>query len=361
MTVAPGNRRTEPGLPARFASHFYVECNVLQTFVYVSCSQSREIQVFSLDVTTGELAFVQSCPMPASVQPLRISPDKKVLFAGMRDPHAVASLAVDAQTGKLTLLGQQPVAGPATFVASDQNQRMLFCASWGGNNLSCCPLDAQGVPQPVSQTEHDLPRAHAALTDASNRWLLVPMLGVDAIRIYAVQADGRIVPNDPPMVRCRPGSGPRHLVFSNDNRRVYCLNELDGSVDRFDFDASTGTLTPRQSISMLPPANAVRPWAAELRATPDGRFLYATDRGLSVIAAFAIDPASGQMTLIDHFSTETRPRGMGIDASGCWLIAAGQLSGQLTVYAIDTASGRLNPAHHYPTGQDPICVEITTF
>ena len=334
---------------------------MLQTFVYVSCSQSREIQVFSLDVATGELALEQSCPMPASVQPLRISPDKKILFAGMRDPHAVASLAVDAQTGKLTLLGQQQVAGPATFVASDQNQHMLFCASWGGNNLSCCPLDAQGVPQPVSQTEHDLPRAHAALTDASNRWLLVPTLGGDAIRVYALLTDGRIVPNDPPLVQCRPGSGPRHLVFSNDNRCVYCLNELDGSIDRFEFDVNSGKLSLCQSASMLPTGSTAKPWAAELRATPDGRFLYATDRTLSIITAFALDPANGQMTLIDHFPTETQPRGMGIDASGHWLIAAGQLSGQLMVYAIDAGSGRLNPQHRYPTGQDPICVEIAAW
>ncbi len=333
---------------------------MLQTFVYVSCSQSREIQVFSLDVATGRLTPIQSCAMPAMVQPLRISPDKQILYAGMRDADGVAALSVDTDSGRLTLLGHVPVAGPATFVACDQARNVLFAASWGGNNLSCCPLDSRGIPQALSQIENDLPRAHAALMDASNRWLLVPMLGADAIRIYALQADGRIMPNDPAMVQVRAGSGPRHLVFSADNRRVYCLNELDGSVDLFDFDAEVGSLVLRQSESMLPAGSSAKPWAAELRITPDGRFLYATDRTLSIITAFALEPASGWMTLVDHFPTESQPRGMGIDAYGRWLIAAGQLSGQLTVYAIDADSGRLTATHHISTGQDPICVEIVT-
>lgn len=331
-----------------------------RTCVYVSCSQSREIQVFSLDTATGQLAAIHSCAMPGMPQPLRISPDRRILYAGMREENAVAALAIDAQSGCLTLLGSAPAPGPATFVASDQNRRMLFSASWGGNNLSCYPLDAQGAPLPASQIEHDLPRAHAALMDASNRWLLVPMLGADAIRVYRLQDDGRLAPNDPAMCLVRPNSGPRHLVFSPDNRHVHCLNELDGSIDLFDFDASAGTLVLQQSVNMLPPGFDGKPWAAELRATPDGRFLYATDRTASTITAFAVDASSGRLTLIDHYPTETQPRGMGIDPSGRWLIATGQLSAHLAVYTIAADSGRLSPVLRHATGLDPICVEIAT-
>ncbi len=329
-----------------------------RTCVYVSCSQSREIQTFSLDTATGQLAAIHSCAMPGMPQPLRISPDQQRLYAGMREENAVAALAIDAQSGCLTLLGSVPAPGPATFVSSDQKRRMLFSASWGGNNLSCYPLDAQGALLPASQIEHDLPRAHAAVMDATNRWLLVPMLGADAIRVYRLQDDGCLTPNDPAMIQVRPGSGPRHLVFSPDNRHVHCLNELNGSIDLFDFDASTGTLVLQQSVNMLPPGFDGKPWAAELRATPDGRFLYATDRTASTIAAFAIDLQSGWLTLIDHYPTETQPRGMGIDSSGHWLIVAGQLSAHLTVYALDPTNGRLSARQRHATGLDPICIEI---
>ena len=95
-----------------------------------------------------------------------------------------------------------------------------------------------------------------------------------------------------------------------------------------------------------------------MRATADGRYLYATERTGSVIAALATDPQSGAMTMIAHYPTETQPRGMGIAPSGRWLIASGQLSSHVTVYALDPATGRLNASQRYATGGDPVCVEI---
>lgn len=329
-----------------------------RTLVYVSCSESREIQVFSLDTDSGDIKLRQCLATAGAPQPLKFSPDQRVLYAGTGSENAILALAVDPDSGELSLIGSTPAPEKPTYVCCDRAMRTIFSASYGGNTLSVFPLDAQGAPLAVRQHETDLPHAHAALIDASNRWLLVPMLAADAIRVYRRSDDGSITPNTPAMVRVRAGSGPRHPLFSPDNQRVYCLNELDSSIDQFDFSASSGTLTLRQSLSILPPGFAGKPWAAELRATPDGRFLYATDRTASVIAAFAIAPVDGRLTLIAHTPTETQPRGMAIDPSGCWLIAAGQLSGSLTAYALDPATGRLSTGQRQATGADPICVEI---
>ena len=324
--------------------------------VYVSCAQSREIQVFSLADDSGEVSLRQRVATAGAPNPLRLSDDGRILFAGTRSDDALAAFAIDAGNGELALLGSVPTPGGATYVSFDRGRRFAFCASYGGNLLAVFPLDAQGAPQPASQVETDLPRAHAALVDSTNQWLLVPSLGSDTIRAFHLGDDGRLTPAA--MTAVRAGSGPRHLVFSPDNLHVHCLNELDGSIDVFDFDALAGTLACTQSISMLPAGFTGKPWAAELRATPDGRFLYATDRTASVIAAFAVDTGSGRLTLIDHYPTETQPRGMGIDPAGRWLIAAGQLSSRLTVYAIDPQSGRLSARQSHATGIDPICVEI---
>lgn len=328
------------------------------TVVYVSCAQSQEVQVFSLADDSGEVRLRQRVATAGAPSPLRLRPDRRVLYAGTRAVDAIVAFAIDAASGELLLLGSAPAPGGPTYVACDQANRQVFCASYGSNLLAVFATDAQGVPLAASQVETGLPHAHAALVDASDRWLLVPLLGADAIRAYRLGDDGRLTPGDPAMTAVRAGSGPRHLVYSPDNRQVHCLNELDGSVDAFDFDAAAGTLTCTQSISMLPPGFAGKPWAAELRATPDGRFLYATDRTASCIAAFAVERSSGRLALIDHFPTETQPRGMGIDPAGRWLIAAGQLSNRLTVYAIDPDSGRLSAVHSHATGNDPICVEI---
>lgn len=335
-----------------------------QTLAYVSCAGSREILVFSLDTDSGGVSLGQRLPIAGAPSPLRISADQRVLYAGTRENTGVLALAISPGSGELELVASVAAADSPTFVSSDRAMRALFSASYSASTLSVFPLGAGGAPGPASQVERELPRAHAALVDASNGWLLVPMLGADAIRVYRLSDDEAgpltITPNDPPMVSVRPGAGPRHLVFSPDNERVYCLNELDGSIDLFAFDATSGQLTPKQSISILPPGFAGKPWAAELRATPDGRFLYASERTASVIAAFAAAPGSGELSLIAHYPTEKQPRGMGIDPSGRWLIAAGQLSAQLTVYALDAASGRLCAGRRHATGLDPICVEFVT-
>ncbi len=327
-----------------------------QTLVYVSCAQSREIQVFSLADDSGEVGLRQQVPTAGAPSPLRVCPQQRVLYAGLRSDDTIAAFAIDAASGNLALLGSVPTPGGATYVSCDRTRRFAFIASYGGNLLAVFPLDARGAPQAASQVETDLPRAHAAQIDATNRWLLLPSLGTDTIRAYHLGDDGRLTPTA--ITAVRAGSGPRHLVFSPDNRHVHCLNELDGSIDVFDFDALAGTLTCTQSISMLPAGYVDKPWAAELRVTPDGRFLYATDRTANVIAAFSVDTASGRLTLIEHTPTETQTRGMGIDPAGRWLIAAGQRSNQLTVYAIDPDSGRLSAVHRHATGNDPICVEI---
>lgn len=329
-----------------------------QTIVYVSCAESREIHVFSLNCNSGEVQLRQRLALAGAPSPLKVRPDQRVLYVGTRSDNAILAFAIDSGSGELAPLGSAPAPVSPTYVACDQAQRVVFSASYGGNSLAVFPLDAQGAPLAASQIEGDLPRAHAALMDATNRWLLVPLLGVDAIRVYRLDDGGHLTPNDPAMIQVRPGSGPRHLVFSPDNRRVYGLNELDGSIDLFDFDASAGTLALKQSVSMLPHGFTAKPWAAELRASPDGRFLFATERTSSVLAVFALETPSGGLSLFGHYPTETQPRGMAIDPSGRWLVAAGQLSGHLTVYALDPLTGCPTARHRHATGKDPICVEI---
>ena len=329
-----------------------------QTFIYVSCAGSREIDVFALDICTGETISRQRFSTEDSPLPMKVSPDGRILYVGTRSENALLACSIDPVSGELALLSRIPSPGAPVYVSCDRSMCRAFVASYGDNLLAAFPLDAQGAPLAVAYVESALPRAHAALMDATNRWLLVPTLGADAIRVYRLAENGRIEPNFPPMVTVRAGSGPRHLVFSPDNRHVHCLNELDGSIDVFDFDAREGRLELRQSVSMMPPGFDGQPWAAELRATPDGSFLYATDRRSSMLAVFSVDAQNGQLALFAHHPTEAQPRGMAIDPSGRWLAVAGQLSGQLTVYEIDQETGCPKERFRQATGEDPICVEI---
>jgi 6-phosphogluconolactonase len=329
-----------------------------QTFIYVSCAASRRIDVFSLDVSSGDLALRQSLATPGRPLPMRVCRDGRLLLVGLRDESALLTCSIDRENGRLAALGTVSSPGAPVYVSCDKAARNVFVASYGDSLLAVVPLDPRGRPAPAVQVETGLPRAHAALADPTGRWLLVPMLGADAIRVYRLAEDGGLTPNAPPLTKVRPGSGPRHLVYSPDNRHVHCLNELDGSIDLFAFAADTGTLELRQSVSMMPHGFNGAPWAAELRATPDGAFLYACDRRSSTLAVFSVEKQNGQLSLFGHYPAEAQPRGMAIDPSGRWLAIAGELSGHLAIHAIHPETGCPEPRGRIATGEDPICVEI---
>jgi 6-phosphogluconolactonase len=332
-----------------------------RAIIYVSCAASRRIDVFSLDVPTGAAALLQSLPVPGRPLPMRVSPNGRLLLVGLREESALLTCSIDPESGRLAALGSIPVPGAPVYVSCGRAVRKVFVPSYGDHLLAVVPLDPDGRPAAAVQVETGLPRAHAALADRTFRWLLVTMLGADAIRTYRLADDGLIVPNapnSPLMTAVRPGSGPRHPVFSPDNRYVHCLNELDGSIDAFAFSADAGTLDRVQSVSMMPHGFTEAPWAAELRATPDGAFLYASDRRSSTLAVFSVDARSGQLSLFGHTPAETQPRGMAVDPSGRCLAVAGELSGHLAIHSIDPQTGALTQRARAATGESPTCVEI---
>ena len=189
--------------------------------------------------------------------------------------------------------------------------------------------------------------------------MLVATLGNDRVNQFTFDAaTGRLAPNTPPAVEVKAKAGPRHFVFHPGGKLVYVIGELDGVVYVFDYDAGTGTLTAKQTASALPPDFQGKPSAADLHITPDGRFLYASERTSSTLAGFRVDPVNGTLTPIGSVATEKQPRGFNIDPSGRYLLAVGQLSHGLSSYAIDPASGKLTKLKDYPMGRNPNWIEI---
>jgi 6-phosphogluconolactonase len=332
------------------------------TFVYVSNADSHEISVLRLDTAGGELGLVQTVPVSGQVMPLAVSPDRGFLYAALRSqPYSVASFRIDAASGRLVAIGSNALPDSMASIATDRSGRYLFAASYGGHKLSMSPIGADGMLDAATQVLPTGQNAHAVLVDPSNRYLFVTNLGADAVMQLRLDAgNGLLTPNTPATFSARAKAGPRHLVFHPNGRVIYLLNELDAGVDVLAFDATRGTLSLQQTLSTLPSGFIGKPWAADLHVTPDGRFLYTSERTTSTLAAFAIDPASGELKLLSHTPTERQPRGFNIDPSGRWLVAVGQLSHAVTVYAIDRDSGALQPVKSYPLGQNPNWVEIVS-
>jgi 6-phosphogluconolactonase len=195
---------------------------------------------------------------------------------------------------------------------------------------------------------------------------------------------GRLTANTPPVLQLKQGTGPRHLIVSRDNRFIYLLSELTGTVTTLALDQNTGLLTERDFVSVLPPETKLVPgvprgavgtpsanqaprntdndiWAADLHLTPNGRFLYACERTTSTIGAFRVDEASGKLSYIGSTPTEKQPRGFNIDPTGQFLLASGEQSDMLSVYTIQAESGALTAIGRYPTGKGANWVEIVAF
>ena len=328
--------------------------------VYVANADSREIRVLALDRQQGKLYPVQTVPVEGVVMPMTLSPDRRVLYAALRsEPWTVLAFTIDDATGELRPLGQAPLPDSMAWIATDPGGRWLFAASYGGHRASVSPISADGKPAPAVQIVPNGKNAHAAIPDAANRHVYVTSLGSDEVFQWRFDAaTGRLTPNDPPAMAARTGSGPRHMVLHPDGRHAYLLGELDATVELLEVDEATGLLSRQQHWATLPAGFTGKAWAADLHLRPDGRFLYTSERASSTLSIWRVDASSGALSLVGHQATEEQPRGFRIDASGQWLIAAGQLSHAVTLYRIDRDSGRLTPADRLPVGQNPNWIEI---
>jgi 6-phosphogluconolactonase len=248
------------------------------------------------------------------------------------------------------------------YVVTDRTGKFLLSASYFGNKVTVNPIGSDGVVQQVQQSIPTEPNAHCILTDPSNRYVLHTSLGSDVVYQQKFDAKtGKLSPNDPPTVNVTTKSGPRHLIFSPNEKFVYLVNEAEASIHVFPWDASSGTLKKEiQVATVLPKGFSGRPWAADIHLTPDGKFLYSSERTSSTLAAFRVDPEKGTLTSIDSYPTAKQPRGFNIDPSGRYLLSVGQLSDSMTSYSIDKVTGKLTKLKEYPMGKNPNWVEIVT-
>jgi 6-phosphogluconolactonase len=232
----------------------------------------------------------------------------------------------------------------------------LLGASYPGHKITVNPVDPPGVVQPVQQVLDSHRNAHSILPDAANRNVLAATLGNDLVSRFTFDAGtGTLTLNS--TVRLPAKAGPRHFTFHPNGTLVYVLGELDAAVYVFDYDPATGLLTQKQRGSALPPDFEGKPSAADIHVTPDGKFLYASERTSSTLAGFTVDPSHGTLTAIGSVPTEQKPRGFQIDSSSRYLLAVGQLSHRMSTYRIDEG-GQLIKLKEYPMGKNPNWIEI---
>jgi 6-phosphogluconolactonase len=353
------------------------------TFVYVSNAEDGDIGLYTLQAD-GSLKPGERFKAAKVVMPMAVSPDKRFLIAAVRSkPFQAYSYSIDKASGALNLIGAGTLAESYPYITLDRTGRYLLGASYGANQVAVNQVGADGQVGEPMQVIPTARNAHAIRTDNTNRFVFVPHLGTDQVFLFGFNEEtGRLTANTPPVLQLKQGTGPRHLIVSPDNRFVYLLNELTGTVTTLSLDASTGTLKELDSVSALPADTKLGPgmprgavgvpgaaprntdndiWASDLHLTPNGRFLYAAERTSSTLAAFRVDVTSGKLTYLGSTPTEKQPRGFKVDPAGRFVIVSGEKSDMIASYAIDAETGALKPVGRYPTGKGSNWVEIVAF
>lgn len=344
------------------------------------------IRAFHLDPRTGAFAAAEETrgiPHPFF---LALSPDRQTLYSiwaeafGSAADEAVVAWRIVGRDGALEPLNRQSTRGAAScHLATDPTGRALLVANYTRGSVVALPIEPDGSlgaatsffehrGRSVNAARQSAPHAHAIVPSpavagadghAASRFAFAADLGTDQILCYRLDAAAAtLAPHDPPFKSSPAGAGPRHLRFHPDGRVLYAINELASSVSVYGYDAAKGQLTERQTISTLPGDCTASTTAADLRATPDGRFLYGTNRGHDSIAIFRI-AADGLLEVVDIVpSLGGGPHNLAITPDGSLLLCANMPGSNLAAFRIDAGSGRLTPIGRPLAIPAPSCIAI---
>ncbi len=283
---------------------------------------------------------------------------------------AVSAFLRDSSTGRLTYLNSRPSLGAdPCHLSIDRSGKFILVANYSGGNASVLPLLDDGrIGEPIEMVQHSgkgvnaarqgAPHAHSVNLSPDNRFAMVCDLGLDKIMIYSFDdKTGKLTPAKTPFFQTEPGAGPRHFTFTRDGKHAIVVNELNSTITLLAYDAMHGILTSLQSQSNIPDGFIGENSCADVHIHPNGRFVYASNRGHDSIAVYALDPSMTHLSPIQYQPTLGKtPRNFAIHPSGKFLLAANQNSGSVQVFSLDPGTGKLKETGKHLKINKPVCI-----
>lgn len=350
-----------------------------EPLVFISAFASGDdagIHAFTFDTQKGALKPLHRTADIRNPFFLAISPDKRFLYAidaeqfGEPGDEFVAAYAIEGRTGRLKRLNRQTARGTAScYLDVDATGKSLLVANYSSGSVAALPVKGDGsLSEAVSFVQHSGssvhpgrqkgPYAHSIVVSPDNRFALAADLGIDRILVYRLEASTAMLTPHPsrPFASLPPGSGPRHLAFHPNGRHLYAINELKNTVTHFQYSAESATLTERKTLSTLPAEFTDTSYCADLKITPNGRFLYGTNRGHDSIAIYRI----GEDGALERFQIEPSlgkgPQNLLITPDGRWLLCANMPGNNVIVFRIDPQTGAIQPVGSPVTMPMPSCI-----
>ena len=341
--------------------------------IYFFRLQTENLEV-SQNITLAPLGLAVESPSPsflaADLKARRIYAVNELQQFQSKPGGAVSAFAIDPATGKLTLLNQQPSMGTdPCHIALDKDRRHAIVANYSSGSVAVLPIQADGklgpatdVVQHQGKSVHPQrqtgPHAHCATIDPAGTFVFVCDLGLDKILAYRFDAAaGKLTPHTPAFTAVKPGSGPRHMVFSPDGTFAYVANELTSTIVVFAYDAAAGTLKELQTVSTLPEYYDGPNTVAEIDVHKSGQWVYVSNRGHNSVVLFSVERGKGTLTYVEEQGTGgAKPRHFGMEPSMRHLAIGNQDSNTVLVCRIDPGNGRLKPSGVFASVGSPACI-----
>jgi len=336
------------------------------------------IYVYELNTTTGVMTRLSAVNNILNPSFLSLSANGEKLYACSETQRpnlgSVSGFAFDSKNATLSFINSQKSGGdnPA-FVSLHKNGNWIVNANYSGGSLGVHALAADGSIKPGAQViaykdssvikdRQNQSHIHSAVFSPDYKYIFLPDLGADKIRIYKFNElqNKPLEPAAVPFVKTVPGSGPRHFTFHPNGKIAYCIEEMSGTIDVFKY--ADGKLDKIQRIATHNDQYKDNFGSADIHISPDGKFLYASNRGVeNNIAIFAIQH-DGMLTSVGYQSTlGNHPRNFSLDQTGKFLIVANMKSNDIVVFKRDSKTGLLTKAGTEVKVTSPSCVVIRQY
>lgn len=342
---------------------------------YTNKDNSEGIYVYTFNTETGKLSYKNKATAVANPSYLTPSNDGKFVYSVNEDNDgSISSFAFNKSSGKLKFLNKKTTEGSSPcYITVDATNKFVFAGNYGQGNLVVYALlpdgslgnmlqSIQDKGSSVDKSRQEGPHVHSTILSPDQKFLLVSDLGTDKISVYTFDPNSKRDPlkaMNPPFTAVEPGNGPRHLDFHPNGKYVYAIMEMTGNVLAYSYNR--GEMKNIQTISMVEKGFTGQTGAADIHVSPDGKFLYSSNRGdANDIAIFSINPSTGLLTLKGHQSTLGKgPRNFIIDPKGNFLLVANNNSNEIMVFKRNMETGLLTATGEKVTLNAPVCLKFS--
>ena len=338
--------------------------------------KSKGIYVYKFNSKNGEVEWVSNTDSSFNPSFLRISTNGKYLYAvneiSRQKAGLVTAYSFNAKNGSLSFINQQSSGSEnPCHISLTKDGKWLAVANYTGGSLAIFPVNENGSLQPFTQhivhkgkgtnpERQEKAHVHSAFFSPDEKFLLTPDLGMDQVSIYqfSKQSSKPLVPASTPFIKSSPGSGPRHLDFSPNGKYLYVVEEMSGSVSAYTY--YNGTTKLIQTIATHSSTFKGQPGSADIHLSPDGKFLYASNRGEeNNIAIFSVNAATGKLASVGNQpSGGEHPRNFMIDPTGNYLLVANKNTNNLVVFKRDKLTGLLQATLQQIEVPNPVCLQM---